>query len=279
MKYSAKISMRQNFLEHLMKQKQKALIQAPQGILRIIRHKKGWQYYHRKGRDDKNGTYIRKEDFQFAQLLAQKEYNQKIVEAARSELKLLEEIGNFYNEKTVEKIYNSFSKPFQDLLIPVQEPLGVYLSQWTEIQYKGKKFYKDSPEFYTDRGKRMRSKSEVMIANLLSQFRIPYHYEKPMVLKGIGSVYPDFTLLDLENRQEIYWEHLGMMDEKDYCEKAINKISSYIANGLYPGKRLILSFETSKQPLDMIQIQSMILEYASCCIPPENLWDSRIHGD
>ena len=35
------------------------------------------------------------------------------------------------------------------------------------------------------------------------------------------------------------------MDDPVYAEKAIRKINSYIANGIFPGDRLILTFESS----------------------------------
>lgn len=38
--------------------------------------------------------------------------------------------------------------------------------------------------------------------------RIPYKYECPLYLKGVGTVYPDFTFLSLKTGQEIYWKNV-----------------------------------------------------------------------
>lgn len=49
---------------------------------------------------------------------------------------------------------------------------------------------------------RVRSKSEVIIADILNQEGIPYRYECPLQLKGWGKVYPDFTVLSERERPE-----------------------------------------------------------------------------
>ena len=81
--------------------------------------------------------------------------------------------------------------------------------------------------------------------------KIPYRYEYPLKLKDLGIVYPDFTLLKVATQEEIYWEHFGMMDNPAYCQKAIQKLHTYGRNGIYPGKNLIVTFETIQTPLDM----------------------------
>lgn len=79
----------------------------------------------------------------------------------------------------------------------------------------------------------------------LSQ-KILYQYERPLYLKGFGTVHPDFTFLSRETGEEIYWEHDGRMDDPIYAQNAVKKIQAYEENGIYPGERLILTFETSK---------------------------------
>ncbi|MFQ9213592.1 MAG: hypothetical protein ACLR4C_08105 [Eubacterium ventriosum] len=42
-------------------------------------------------------------------------------------------------------------------------------------------------------------------------------------------------MLNRKTRKEIYWEHLGMMDDADYVEKAIKKIELYEKMGYFKG--------------------------------------------
>ncbi|OQA17516.1 MAG: ATP-dependent DNA helicase RecQ [Chloroflexi bacterium ADurb.Bin360] len=74
-------------------------------------------------------------------------------------------------------------------------------------------------------GDMVRSKSEVIIANILYQSGIPFVYEHP--LRGPdGAIYvPDFTI-EWRGRT-YYWEHLGMLDTQDYWQKWERKKAWY----------------------------------------------------
>ena len=79
--------------------------------------------------------------------------------------------------------------------------------------------------------------------------------------KGYGTVYPDFTLLNVRARTEIYLEHFGMMDNPEYAQKAIQKLETYSKNGIYIGKNLLVTFETLRNPLDMKMVEGMLKEF------------------
>ena len=107
----------------------------------------------------------------------------------------------------------------------------------------------------------MRSKSEVIIADLLGREKIPYRYEYPVKIKGWGKVYPDFTVLNVKKRKEMYWEHFGMMDDPEYVEKAVQKIEMYQKNGIYPGEHLIITYETRNVQINQKSIMGLIQHY------------------
>ena len=56
---------------------------------------------------------------------------------------------------------------------------------------------------------------------------IPYRYEYPITLEGNIRKCPDFTILKMPEREEVYLEHLGMLDKVDYLEEAIEKLNVY----------------------------------------------------
>ena len=60
----------------------------------------------------------------------------------------------------------------------------------------------------------VRSKSEVIIANLLHQSGIDFTYEKRLAAPDGTTRLPDFTLH--YRGRDIYWEHLGMLDVDKY---------------------------------------------------------------
>lgn len=106
-----------------------------------------------------------------------------------------------------------------------------YVNQWSAKIYSGKDFAEGQAEIYTEKKERVRSKSEKIIADMLYHKNIPYKYECPINLKGLGMIYPDFTCLRLADRKTILWEHLGMMTDPIYCQKAMKKIDIYAKNG------------------------------------------------
>lgn len=84
-------------------------------------------------------------------------------------------------------------------------------------------------------GDMVRSKSEVIIANLLHERGIEMRYEKPLYASD-GTMYlPDFTLL--WRGEEFYWEHLGRLDLPDYKKKWDIKQSWYEKH--FPGQLLV----------------------------------------
>ena len=94
-----------------------------------------------------------------------------------------------------------------------------YAAAWLSPKYKGNPFKPDEQVLYTSNGERVRSKSEVLIADTLKRLGVPYRYEFPLALKSGGraatsrdlnnprrattiTVHPDFLCLNLRTRQE-----------------------------------------------------------------------------
>ena len=99
-----------------------------------------------------------------------------------------------------------------------------------------------------------------MIADALYRAGIAYRYECPLELGG-RQIHPDFTIMRASDRKEIYWEHLGMMDDPDYCRNAIQRIRLYEANDINPGKELVFTMETSFMPVNLMVINRIISIY------------------
>lgn len=252
---------RKKYLLQLKDEKERELKQMPPGTLRICRHGNKTQYYHRNDPKDFSGVYIREKDIGLAQRLAQKDYDRKVLGSVEEELRAIEKYMNYYPAVCPENIYEKLHVERQKLIAPILESEERYIRNWEAVEYQGKDFYENGPEFYTAKGERVRSKSEMIIADMLYREGIPYRYEYPVCMKGWGSVYPDFTVLNVRERKEIYWEHLGMMDEASYAEKAVQKIELYERNGIFQGENLILTYETRKCPLNQKTLRHHIERY------------------
>ena len=99
-------------------------------------------------------------------------------------------------------------------------------------------WYKDDKKLATLSKYFVRSKSEVIIANMLSDREIPFDYEIPLYAKD-GTMYlPDFTVIF--NGETYYWEHVGMLDKPSYKAHWEKKEKWYQKN--FPGQ-LITTYE------------------------------------
>ena len=247
---------RQNYLLKLKAEKENALLNAPQGSLRVVCSSGETKYYKRENPKNTTGIYIPKKEIKIAKELAQKDYDEKVLQFVDQELKFITNTMKNIPKNFHEQVYGQLHPLRQTLITPTREPDEQFIKKWEEFEYDKKSFEPDFPDYRTDKNERVRSKSEILIANLLNKLGIPYRYECPLELKIRGNhtpnfmMYPDFTLLDIRTRKNVYLEHFGMMDNLDYVEKAVLKISTYEANGIYVGKQLLVTYETMKQPFN-----------------------------
>ena len=77
-------------------------------------------------------------------------------------------------------------------------------------------------------GEMVRSKSEVIIANLLAAAGIPFRYETPLFAPDGTFYLPDFTI-DWRGRK-YFWEHLGLLHDRKYKEDWAKKEKWYKKN-------------------------------------------------
>ena len=253
---------RSKYLQNLIHVKTQELKSAPEGVLRANPRKNTVEFYLRTAETNPNGKYLsKKSEKKLIHALAQKEYNKRIIKASENEEKFLNKLISLYEQnETVENQFNRMPEAKQGEIIPVFLPDRMFVEKWEEKTYDGLDFTEQTPEYYSDKNERMRSKSEVIIGNLLNKHQIPYRYECPLDLGG-KTVYPDFTIMNVRLRKEMYWEHLGLLEDPDYQEKNIAKILRYETYGYFPGDRLIITMETSKQPLNMKLILQVIKKY------------------
>ena len=251
---------RKKQLERYIHDAQKRLGAAPEGSVRIIKHRDGYQFFHRTDPKDTSGVYIPKKEFQKARSLVQKKYDEKILEASREQLKLLNRFLDQYDADILKKIFEKSGEARKNMIRAVELPDEEYIHMWQAFEYSGKPFHEGAAEHYTMKHERVRSKSEVMIANALFQAGIEYRYEAPVLLGNIV-VYSDFTALRMYDREDIRWEHAGLIDDSDYRNETLAKIELYEENGFFLGENLIVTAETQKRPLNLREINRLIRHY------------------
>lgn len=131
------------------------------------------------------------------------------------------------------------------------------------VQVRGMKdrFLEERLIHITTRGDAVRSKSEVIIANMLHAKSLDYHYEAPLELGGVTK-YPDFTIEDDDTGITYYWEHCGMLHDPGYRSRWEEKRKWYAGHGITeaggPNGRLIVTRDQANGGFDAGAVAKII---------------------
>lgn len=210
---------------------------------------------------DGKRIYLPKKDIKLVKKLAQKTYDERVLRCVNKRLSQIERFLKDYEDNEIENLYLRENVQRRKLIEPVELTFQQRLNQWLTEPYVGMGFHGDAPVILSNKGLRVRSKSEKIMADYFDSMGIQYKYECPLELKPYGAVYPDFTFLSSRTGEEIYWEHEGMMDKPEYARTAVQKIELYESNGIFPGENLILTFETSLSSINMNLIKELTEKY------------------
>ncbi len=254
---------RKQELAELIAEKQRALEGVPESVIHTIRKGNSMQFYI-KDRPGGKEKYISKKHSRLIRQLLQKKYDKKVLKAAMLEYRAIERFQRaFPQPEMIRQVYSDMDPLLKELVIPADLGDKDYILNWQnqETSLEKLSFGNSQTEFYTDRNERVRSKSEVLIANQLNRYGIPYQYETPLRLRNGIIVHPDFKILNVKSRKTKYLEHLGMMDDPEYAGMALQKITEYEESGIFLGRDLILTYETARNPLKTKTIERIIRTY------------------
>ena len=232
----------------------KRIEELPEGRIVFKRNKKSIQYFWVK---DNTNLYLSKKDSQKIKELAQKLYLKKALKAAKQEECALSKVLKIYPGTTLEEVYDTLPEEAKTYVNQIVTDDETYINKWLNAPYHLKPFSENDPEFYTLNGERVRSKSEVIIADRLRANGIPYKYECPLKI-GKEIIHPDFTILRMSDRKILYHEHCGKMGDSGYTKKLVKRVNLYSEAKIIQGDNLFLTFETDDIPLDIRALDEFI---------------------
>ena len=256
-------------LENAIKKVDLFLNHAPEGCLKWQNKNGKTYYYHQFMKDNKwVRRYIKKGELSLAKTLAQKQYYTSIRPILE---KMLDEIKRFAKKcplNELEEIYDNLSVERKNLVMPLQASAKEKVKQWETEVYEKNLMYPENLRFETEKGDMVRSKSEVIIANILYRNRknILYKYERPLEVIENGrqkTIYPDFTILNKHTGEITYWEHAGRIDDSYYANDFVKKMNTYITNDLLLGRDIVVSFESQSNPLDIKVVKRLVKQIIS----------------
>jgi ATP-dependent DNA helicase RecQ len=117
-------------------------------------------------------------------------------------------------------------------------------------QYLGTEKHQLARIYTTADGNKVRSKSEVIICNLLAQHNVNYVYEQKLYYGENNWIEPDFTITTAKGKV-FYWEHVGMLGKEDYDLRWTKKLEIYDA--YFPGQ-LVKTYESGVISQDVTRL-------------------------
>ena len=233
----------------------------PEGSIQVSTMRGHPRYYRVLG-DQRE--YLGMKNTDLIRDLAQKDYYSSMLREASKETNALRLFLRHFDPDAHVRIYESMHNEKKRLVSPLILPDDQFAARWLEehraMAAARPNVFEIKNGFPTENGEMVRSKSEKILADHFLHSGVLYVYECPLQLAD-GTVYPDFTILNLRTRKVYYWEHCGMMDSSEYLNPMLQKIFRYERSGIFIGNQLILSMETSSVPLNMQQVDLLIRTY------------------
>ncbi len=249
--------------EKLLSDSEKIVLNAPEGTLYIRERKRGVSYYQvYKDRTGKGGKTIHRNinnQPQMIHALTEKKVAEKRIAKCSSNINMLNKMIEKYESCDYESIladlpgkYHLAEKIHRDFL----------LEKWKNAPFSQCPKNPEKHIHETQYGELVRSKSEVIIANALYSYGIPFHYEErfPYPDENGRIYYPDFVIM-LPDGRKLYWEHFGLLSKMAYCQHNAEKLYHYQTHGVHIGKNLIITQDDAKGSCNSAFICKIIEEY------------------
>ena len=254
------VKRRTEYLERLLIKLERERQGVPEGKLRISKNKGIPRYYWIKSSEDTRGKYIAQKDKELVRKLAQKEYIEKMYNSVLEEYTDINNYLSKFLDNRLYKPYEKLNNYRKELVQPLIVSDEMFAKQWENTEYNINPYYLEEKVYLTKKDEMVRSKSEAMLADMYYELGIPYRYEAELRLQNGKIKYPDFTLLNINTREVIYHEHLGLMDDEQYRKANLIKLDEYRKNGIYLGKNLIITYEAEGCYLNIREIRKMCQE-------------------
>lgn len=238
----------------------------PGGLIRVIK-KKQTVYMHSvpDGRYSNGVSRYKKttltEKSDLLRQLAQKEYLRVALSLLNRNIRCLEQARAGLLPLRFESIRSRMRKPYQKLhnevlsLEFLDDSTLLPQHKWAAEPFRQSTYNPQEKTHFTSRGLAMRSRAELLIAELLYRYDIPFRYEQVISI-GKYELAPDFTFLDA-NGEEFYWEYCGMMAVPKYRDHQLWRRRMYESVGINEWTNMIFTYDAADS-VDMREIEAVV---------------------
>lgn len=186
--------------------------------------------------------------------LARKKYLEISTALLKTEIDRLQDFIDSRTDPSVQNVLDLLPYQYQQLDESMFFPQIKEMQHWQDMPYEQNTKYAHKKIHITSKGLRVRSKSELIIAEKLDTYNIPYRYDSLVTYKN-QKLSPDFTI----RIEEItYWEHCGMMNDPQYRSYNKWKLEQYEKIGIVPWKNLIITYDMEDGGINSAFIDAVI---------------------
>ena len=229
----------------------------------VLSSSRGYFYYKPKGK--KHRIYIRKGDQHTLHRITADKYREKKYEILIGNIAALEKALKLIRNTEDEEIIKVLPKACREaigFLRSSEEGSAVIQSQ--------NNYCREELTVTVSNGLKVRTREELIIAEILIELGIKFQYEKALtltetveledgtVIRRYETVYPDFTIF-LADGSEFYLEHCGMLSDRNYRERFFRKLRLYFENGIHSPRNLLLTMAGNGMPLDTVKLRHVIV--------------------
>ncbi len=234
---------------HAIEQKLESM---PAGTLLHEKRNERWVYNVKYlGRDAQpERRYLSVREVSLIETLARKKYLIRLLPVLKEEFEVLDRFCRCYHPEKRYEVYNGLSEGVRLITKPEFRSPEDLVIRWVRSGCDDAAGHIESLIFETARGEKVRSKSEVIIADMLFAKGIEYKYEQSLVLDSGYTCHPDFTIMRRSDARLFYWEHFGMLDDPAYAEHCVAKLNMYARAGITPSDGLFITWECRTRPFD-----------------------------
>jgi len=171
--------------------------------------------------------------------LARKKYLLERKEQLENNISLFSSAPEAVNLDTPAELIAKLPQAYQNL--PINYFYHPKVLPWINQPQRKNPYPTSEGNYHSKNGVPLRSKSELMIANLLEEYGLPYHYDTVLNFTE-QTIYPDFKIKNPYNNKLVIWEHFGALNQPGYEQRMNDKMDTYLTHG-YTLENLIYTFE------------------------------------
>ena len=167
-------------------------------------------------------------------------------------------------EYPLTKIHDTSMRETVDSLPPTYKDFGEKFfyhpnfQLWIEEDFETNNFRDEEIKYISNNGVVVRSKSELIIANLLEKLGYFYRYEAALWING-KKIFPDFTIMNPWTGEIYYIEHFGALHIDKYVNYMLQKMRIYRQNGITNVNKILFTFEPCIE--DPVHLENLIVNF------------------